>query len=56
MLFRSAPEETAELLVPYAEWQGLAGTLLMLGWRRGLVPGADPDAGRAARLRTARAA
>ncbi len=50
------PGETAELLAPYAEWQGLAGQLLMLGWSRGLVPGADPTAGRRARLRTKRAA
>jgi len=48
--------ETAELLAPYDEWQGLAGQLLMLGWSRGLIPGADPDAGRRARLRTRRVA
>jgi 3-methyladenine DNA glycosylase/8-oxoguanine DNA glycosylase len=51
-----APEETAELLAPYEEWQGLAGQLLMLGWSRGLIPGADPDLGRRTRLRTKRAA
>jgi 3-methyladenine DNA glycosylase/8-oxoguanine DNA glycosylase len=48
--------ETAELLAPYGEWQGLAGQFLMLGWSRGLIPGADPDAGRRARLRTKHAA
>jgi 3-methyladenine DNA glycosylase/8-oxoguanine DNA glycosylase len=48
--------ETAELLAPYAEWQGLAGQLLMLGWSRGLIPGADADLGRRTRLRTKRAA
>jgi 3-methyladenine DNA glycosylase/8-oxoguanine DNA glycosylase len=48
--------DTAELLSPYDEWQGLAGQLLMLGWSRGLIPGADPDVGRRARLRTRRAA
>jgi 3-methyladenine DNA glycosylase/8-oxoguanine DNA glycosylase len=48
--------ETAELLAPYGEWQGLAGTMLMLGWSRGLIPGADPDLGRQTRLRTSRAA
>jgi len=48
--------ETAELLAPYEEWQGLAGQFLMLGWSRGLIPGADPDLGRRARLRTRRAA
>lgn len=50
------PAETAELLAPYEEWQGLAGQLLLLGWSRGLIPGADPDLGRRARLRTKRAA
>ena len=48
--------ETAALLAPFAEWQGLAGQMLMLGWSRGLIPGADPDVGRRARLRTRRAA
>ena len=48
--------ETAELLAPYGEWQGLAGQMLMLGWSRGLIPGGRPDAGRRARLRTNRAA
>ena len=49
-------DETAALLAPYEEWQGLAGQILMLGWSRGLIPGADPDVGRRARLRTKRAA
>jgi 3-methyladenine DNA glycosylase/8-oxoguanine DNA glycosylase len=48
--------ETAELLAPYGEWQGLAGNMLMLGWSRGLIPGADPDLGRQTRMRTSRAA
>jgi 3-methyladenine DNA glycosylase/8-oxoguanine DNA glycosylase len=48
--------ETAELLEPYGEWQGLAGELLLLGWTRGLVPGADPDVARRTRLRARRAA
>lgn len=48
--------ETAELLSPYGEWQGLAGEVLLLGWSRGLVPGADPDVARRTRLRTRRAA
>ena len=47
--------ETASLLAPYEEWQGLAGQLLMLGWSKGLIPGADPDRGRQTRLRTSRA-
>ena len=48
--------ETAAMLAPYEEWQGLAGQMLMLGWSRGLIPGADPDLGRRTRLRTNRAA
>lgn len=48
--------ETQALLDPYAEWQGLAGELLQLGWGRGLVPGADPDVGRSVRVRARRAA
>jgi 3-methyladenine DNA glycosylase/8-oxoguanine DNA glycosylase len=48
--------ETDELLAPYGEWQGLAGMLLMRGWSAGLVPGADPDRGRQARVRARRAA
>jgi 3-methyladenine DNA glycosylase/8-oxoguanine DNA glycosylase len=50
------PEETAALLAPYGEWQGLACTMLMLGWGKGLVPGADADRGRATRVRARRAA
>jgi AraC family transcriptional regulator of adaptative response / DNA-3-methyladenine glycosylase II len=50
------PAETAVLLEPYGEWQGLAGELLLLGWARGLVPGADPDVARRTRMRTRRAA
>jgi 3-methyladenine DNA glycosylase/8-oxoguanine DNA glycosylase len=49
-------DETAALLAPYEEWQGLASLFLMLGWARGLVPGADRDAGRHTRLRTNQAA
>ena len=48
--------ETAELLAPYAEWQGLAGEILLLGWSRGLVPGASADRARIARRRERRAA
>ncbi len=48
--------ETAELLAPYGEWQGLAGELLLHGWSKGLVPGADPDAARRTRLRSRKAA
>lgn len=48
--------ETAELLAPYGEWQGLAGEILLLGWARGLVPGASVDEARIARRRARRAA
>jgi 3-methyladenine DNA glycosylase/8-oxoguanine DNA glycosylase len=30
--------ETAELLEPYGEWAGLAGTYLLAGYARGLIP------------------
>ena len=48
--------ETAALLAPYDEWQGLAGEILLLGWSRGLVPGASADLARIARRRARRAA
>ena len=48
--------ETAELLAPYEEWQGLAGEILLLGWSRGLVRGAPADRARIARRRERRAA
>lgn len=48
--------ETAALLAPYEEWQGLAGELLVLGWARGLVPGASADLARVARRKARRAA
>jgi 3-methyladenine DNA glycosylase/8-oxoguanine DNA glycosylase len=48
--------ETALLLAPYAEWQGLAGEILLLGWARGLVPGASVDDARTARRRARKAA
>ncbi|HJU48965.1 MAG TPA: hypothetical protein VJ689_12570, partial [Gaiellaceae bacterium] len=48
--------ETAELLAPYGEWQGLAGEMLMLGSVRGLVPGVNADAARLIRVRARRAA
>ncbi len=48
--------ETAELLAPYDEWQGLAGEILLRGWSRGLVPGASADRARIARRRERRAA
>jgi 3-methyladenine DNA glycosylase/8-oxoguanine DNA glycosylase len=48
--------ETAELLAPYEQWQGLAGEILLLGWARGLVPGASADDARIARRRARRAA
>lgn len=48
--------ETADLLAPYEEWQGLACEILLLGWARGLVPGASADLARVARRRARRAA
>ena len=50
------PAETAELLAPYGAWQGLAGAYLLAGWKRGLIPGADPDVARLVRNRRRRAA
>jgi 3-methyladenine DNA glycosylase/8-oxoguanine DNA glycosylase len=35
---RAEPEDTAELLAPYGEWQGLASTYLLAGFARGLLP------------------
>jgi DNA-3-methyladenine glycosylase II len=32
------PEETDELLAPYAEWSGLASVYLLAGYARGFVP------------------
>ena len=40
------PVETAELLEPYGEWQGLASVYLLQGFKRGLVPGANADRAR----------
>ena len=48
------PAETAELLVPYGEWQGLAGAYLLAGWSRGLIDGADADVARLLRSRARR--
>jgi 3-methyladenine DNA glycosylase/8-oxoguanine DNA glycosylase len=50
------PWETDELLAPYAEWRGLAGSFLLSGWVRGLVPGACADNARLVRGRRRRAA
>lgn len=47
--------ETAELLEPYGEWAGLAGVYLMRGWATGLVPGANSDRARLARVEARRA-
>jgi 3-methyladenine DNA glycosylase/8-oxoguanine DNA glycosylase len=49
-------DETAGLLAPYEEWQGLASVFLLSGFRRGLVPGANPDRARQARAVANRAA
>jgi 3-methyladenine DNA glycosylase/8-oxoguanine DNA glycosylase len=42
-------DETAELLAPYGEWQGLASVFLLAGFARGLVPGASADRARLVR-------
>ena len=49
--------ETAELLEPYGEWAGLAGTYLMLGFTHGLLPLPEPAGARRPppRFRTAQA-
>ena len=49
------PGDTAELLAPYGEWQGLASVFLLQGFKRGLVPGASADRARQVRA-TARSA
>jgi 3-methyladenine DNA glycosylase/8-oxoguanine DNA glycosylase len=51
-----AEDETARLLAPYEEWQGLASVFLLKGFSRGLVPGANPDRARLARALAYRAA
>ena len=43
--------ETAELLAPYDEWQGLASVFLLAGLKRDLIPGASPDRARLARAK-----
>ena len=35
---RAEPEDTAELLSRYGEWQGLASVYLLAGFARGLLP------------------
>ena len=50
------PGETAELLAPYGEWQGLASVFLMQGFKRGLVRGASMDRARLARMASRTAA
>jgi 3-methyladenine DNA glycosylase/8-oxoguanine DNA glycosylase len=44
------PGETAELLAPYGEWQGLASVFLLQGFKRGLVRGASMDQARLVRM------
>jgi 3-methyladenine DNA glycosylase/8-oxoguanine DNA glycosylase len=50
------PGETAELLTPYGEWQGLASVFLLQGFKRGLVRGASMDRARLVRAAASRAA
>jgi AraC family transcriptional regulator of adaptative response / DNA-3-methyladenine glycosylase II len=47
------PGETAVLLEPYGEWQGLASVFLLAGLKRRLVPGADLDRARSVRAGSA---
>ena len=49
-------DETAELLAPYEEWQGLASVFLLQGFKRGLVPGASADRARQVRASASHAA
>jgi 3-methyladenine DNA glycosylase/8-oxoguanine DNA glycosylase len=44
-------EETAELLAPYGEWQGLASVYLLRGFARSLIP--LPEQGRNGSARAA---
>ena len=55
-LARDILPETAELLDPYGEWQGLASVFLLQGFKRGLIPGASMDRARLVRARASRAA
>jgi 3-methyladenine DNA glycosylase/8-oxoguanine DNA glycosylase len=48
------PAESAALLAPYEEWQGLASIFLLQGFKRGLVPGANADRARLARMAAGR--
>jgi 3-methyladenine DNA glycosylase/8-oxoguanine DNA glycosylase len=50
------PGETAELLAPYGEWQGLASVFLLQGFKRGLVRGASMDRARLVRSAARRSA
>jgi 3-methyladenine DNA glycosylase/8-oxoguanine DNA glycosylase len=49
------PDETAELIAPYEEWEGLASVFLLAGFSRGLVPGGSADRARLARITAAHA-
>jgi 3-methyladenine DNA glycosylase/8-oxoguanine DNA glycosylase len=51
-----APDETARLLEPYAEWQGLASVFLLRGFEQGLIPGASKDRARLVQAQSARTA
>jgi 3-methyladenine DNA glycosylase/8-oxoguanine DNA glycosylase len=50
------PSETADLLAPYGDWEGLASAFLLAGFKRGLVPGANPDRARQVRAAASHAA
>jgi len=50
------PGETADVLAPYGEWQGLASIFLLTGFKRGLVRGASTDRARLVRASSRTAA
>ena len=50
------PGETADLLAPYGEWQGLASVFLLRGFKHGLVRGASMDRARLVRASSRTAA
>ncbi len=47
------PAETARLLEPYGDWQGLASVFLLRGFEQGLIPGASKDRAKLVQARAA---
>lgn len=50
------PAESARLLAPYEEWQGLASVFLLRGFEHGLIRGASKDRARLVQARATRTA